>query len=170
MKTRPVAEIRIKEICGLADVSRSTFYTYYEDVYHLLAEIKEEVFAYFTDIVNQYGVSLRRGSQNPEATFERMLHYVADSSNLLQILLSENGNAGFQKQFFQQYINQSRKILQGASEDPKDTSIHEGYSVFVVHGATGLMQYWLKNSIRIPIPTLAKMLVKMVQPTWEDDN
>ncbi|MDR2718962.1 MAG: TetR/AcrR family transcriptional regulator, partial [Treponema sp.] len=37
MKERPVADIGIKEICARAEVSRSTFYVYYENVYHLLA-------------------------------------------------------------------------------------------------------------------------------------
>jgi hypothetical protein len=26
------------------------------------------------------------------------------------------------------------------------------------------MQYWLKNNMHIPIPTLAKMVVKLTQP------
>jgi AcrR family transcriptional regulator len=165
MKTRAVAGIGIKEICALAEVSRSTFYTYYEDVHRLLEDIEEEVLAYFTDMVNKYGVSLKRGNRNSEATFERMLHYIADASNVLQILLSENGDPHFQTRFFQRYIAQSQKILQDSSGDPGDASIREGYSVFVVHGATGLMRYWLKNNMPIPIPTLAKMLVKLTQPT-----
>jgi AcrR family transcriptional regulator len=164
MKTRPVAGIGIKEICALAEISRSTFYTYYEDVYHLLEEIEEEVFAYLDDMVSQYGTTMRRGSQYAEAIFQSMLHYIADSSNMLQILLSENGDIGFQTKVFHQFIPRSQKILQASSENPGETDIHEGYSVFVVHGAVGLVRYWLKNNMHIPIPTLAKMMVKMTLP------
>jgi AcrR family transcriptional regulator len=161
MKTRAAAEIGIKEICALAEVSRSTFYTYYDDVYHLLEEIEEEVIAYFNDMVNT--ISIKHSRREFEAIIQ-MLQYVADNSNSLQILLSENGDPGFQKQFFQRFIPKARKILHDSSENPGEAYDHEGYSVFVVHGAIGLMQYWLKNNMHIPIPVLAKMLVKLTQP------
>jgi hypothetical protein len=93
-----------------------------------------------------------------------MLQYVADNSNSLRILLSENGDPGFQKQFFQRFIPKAQKILHDTSEDPEEAYAHEGYSVFVVHGAIGLMQYWLKNNMHIPIPALAKMLTKLTKP------
>jgi AcrR family transcriptional regulator len=161
MKTRPVAEIGIKEICALAEVSRSTFYTYYEDVHHLLAEIEEEVVVYFEDKVDNIPV---KHSRREFEMIIQMLQYVADTSNVLQILLSEHGDPGFQKQFFQRFIPKARKILHDTAETPGETYIHEGYSVFVVHGAIGLLQYWLKNNMHIPIQVLAKMLVKLTQP------
>jgi AcrR family transcriptional regulator len=162
MKTRAAAEIGIKEICALAEVSRSTFYTYYDDVYHLLEEIEEEVVAYFEDKVDNIPI---KHSRREFETIIQMLQYVADNSNSLQILLSENGDPGFQKQFLQRFIPKARKILHDTSEDPGEAYIHESYSVFVVHGAIGLMQYWLKNNMHIPIPILAKMLTKLTQPT-----
>jgi hypothetical protein len=127
-------------------------------------EIEEGVFTFFTDMINKYSVSLKRGSRYTEATFEKMLHYIADASNVLGILLGENGDPDFQTKFFQRYIALSQKILHDSSGDPRETYIHEGYSIFVVHGATGLMRYWLKNNMHIPIPTLAKMLAKLTQP------
>jgi AcrR family transcriptional regulator len=162
MKTRAVAGIGIKEVCALAELSRSTFYTYYKDVYHLLAEIEEEVVAYFEDKVNN--IPIKHARRELEMIMQ-MLQYVADNSGSLRILLSENGDPGFQQQFFQRFIPYSQKILQDSSKSPVEAYIHEGYSVFVVHGAVGLLQYWLKNNMHIPIPTLAKMLVKLTHPT-----
>jgi AcrR family transcriptional regulator len=162
MKTRPIGEIGIKEICARAELSRSTFYTYYTDVYQLLAEIEEEVVAYFEAMVDD--IPIKQGRREFE-TISQMLQYIADNSNSLRILLSENGDIGFQKQFFQRFISKAQRIiLQGASENSTETYINEGYSVFVVHGAVGLMQYWLKNDMHIPIPTMVKMLIKLTQP------
>jgi AcrR family transcriptional regulator len=164
MKEESILRISIKDICDLADVSRSTFYAHYKDQYDLLRQIQEEVFAYFNDMVNQYDVSMKRGSRESESIIQRMLRYIADNSNSLRILLSENGDIDFQKKFFQHFIVKARNILHDTSENPGETYIHEGYSVFVVHGAIGLMQYWLKNDMHIPIPTLTKMLIKLTQP------
>jgi AcrR family transcriptional regulator len=164
MKEESILRISIKDICDLADVSRSTFYAHYKDQYDLLRQIQEEVFAYFTDMVNQYDVSMKRGSRESESIIQRMLRYIADNSNSLRILLSENGDIDFQKKFFQHFIVKARNILHDTSENPEETYIYEGYSVFVVHGAIGLMRYWLKNDMHIPIPTLTKMLIKLTQP------
>jgi hypothetical protein len=37
------------------------------------------------------------------------------------------------------------------------------YSVFLVHGAIGLIQHWLKNNMDMPIPQLAKMMMKWTE-------
>jgi len=33
----------------------------------------------------------------------------------------------------------------------------------IVNGTIGLIQYWLKNNMHIPVPTLAKMIVKIIE-------
>jgi hypothetical protein len=88
-----------------------------------------------------------------------------DNSNSLQVLLSENGNIVFQKNFVRHFIARLQKVIQRNSDNPEDVHIHEVYSVFVIHGTIGLMQYWLKNNMHIPIPKMAKMLIKLTQET-----
>ena len=163
MKERPVTDIGIKEICARAEISRSTFYVYYENVYHLLAEIEEDLFAYFNDLINQIDVSVKRGSRNHLAAYKKKtLEFITDKDNPLLVLLSENGDINFQKKFFQKLIDQVRKIVQDTVKN-QDTHIHEAYSVFYIHGSIGLIQYLLKNNTHIPNLTLAKVFDKMVQ-------
>ena len=162
MKERPIAEIGIKEICAQAKISRSTFYVYYENVYHLLAEIEEEVFEYFIDLLNQIDISVKRNSRKYLTAYkEKYLEFVADKDNPLLVLLSENGNINFQKEFFQKLTDQVRKIVQETKKN-HDAYIHEAYSVFYIHGSIGLLQYLLKNNTNIPNLTLAKVFDKMV--------
>jgi AcrR family transcriptional regulator len=163
MKERPVTDIGIKEICARTKVSRSTFYVYYENVYHLLEEIEEEMFEYFTDLLNQIHVSVKRGSRKYLAAYkQKYLEFIADKDNPLQVLLSENGDINFQKKFFQKLIDQARQIIQHTAKSP-DAYIHEAYSVFYIHGCIGLMQYLLKNNTHIPNLTLAKVFDRMIE-------
>jgi AcrR family transcriptional regulator len=163
MKNRPVSKIGIKEICALAGVSRSTFYAHYDDVNNLLEQIEEEMLVYFENTVNQH-VSQMKLSNNKEkiAMYQRMLQYIADNGNSVQVLLSENGDIRFQEKFFKKFISYAQNILQSNADNPSEGNIYEGYSVFVVHGAIGLIQYWLRNNMFIPIPEMAKMLVKLM--------
>ena len=163
MKERSVADIGVKEICARAEVSRSTFYVYYENVYDLLAEIEEEAFEYFNDLINQIDVTVKHGNRKYLAAYkQKYLEFIADKDNPLQVLLSENGDINFQKRFFQKLIDQVQKIIHNTVKSP-DAYMHQAQSVFYVHGTIGLIQYLLKNNTHIPNLTLAKVFDKMVQ-------
>ena len=43
LKEKPLNKITVTDICKMADINRSTFYSYYEDVYALLTQIKNEL-------------------------------------------------------------------------------------------------------------------------------
>ena len=39
LKEKPLNKITVTDICKMADINRSTFYSYYEDVYALLTQM-----------------------------------------------------------------------------------------------------------------------------------
>ena len=156
MKSKSILSVSIKDICGLADISRSTFYAHYKDQYDLLAQIEEETLAYFEDMLNKY----RDKHSKKEITqmLEEMLTYIANNGNSIQVLLSENGDLGFQKKMFQHFTNHSQ-IKKYISQKQEDDETQNLYSVFLIHGAIGLVQHWLKTGRSIPVPKLAKMML-----------
>ena len=40
MESKPILSVSIKDICELADISRSTFYSHYKDQYDLLRQVE----------------------------------------------------------------------------------------------------------------------------------
>ena len=162
MKKKSILRITAKEIYEAADIGRTTFYAHYKDQYDLLEEIE-------TDTIEQVEGYLHRNATailNKKDIIENAiisLNYIADNCGLFQVLLGENGNIIFQKKFFLHFIERSQKVLQNKSENPEDVYIHEGYSVYIVNGTIGLIQYWLKNNMHIPIPVLAKMIIKIIE-------
>ncbi|MCL2265577.1 MAG: TetR/AcrR family transcriptional regulator [Treponema sp.] len=154
MKTKPILSITIKDICELADMSRSTFYAHYNDQYDLLRQIEKETLAYFENMLNMYNDKLNR--KDITQMLEEMLTYIANNSNSIQVLLSENGDISFQKKIFQHFIN-NKQVTKYFSVEQKGNEDY--YSVFLIHGAIGLVQHWLKNSASMPVPQLAKMLI-----------
>ena len=51
MRTKPLAKIRVSELCELAEIERSTFYYHFKDKYDLVAWIFYQS-AYGTDIIS----------------------------------------------------------------------------------------------------------------------
>jgi len=157
MKNKSILSISIKDICDLADISRSTFYAHYKDQYDLLRQIEEETLAYFENMLDKY--KDKHSKKETTQMLEEMLTYIANNFNSIQVLLSENGDILFQKKLFQHFTNHSL-VTDYLAERQKDDEARAYYSVFIVHGSIGLVQHWLKTNMSIPVPQLAKMLLQ----------
>ncbi|MDR2952947.1 MAG: TetR/AcrR family transcriptional regulator [Treponema sp.] len=159
MKEKPILSITVKDICDLADISRSTFYIHYKDQYDLLKQIEDETLAYFEDILNSY-----KDKQSKKDTYEmveEMLTYIANNGNTIHVLLSEKGDIDFQKKLLYYFIMHNQITKYFSEKLSEETRPY--YSVFLVHGAIGLIQHWLKDGMTLPVPQLAKMLMKWTE-------
>ena len=54
LKEKPVAKITVKEICGHAEINRSTFYKHYQDVYDLMEKLENEAVEAFEKLLDSY--------------------------------------------------------------------------------------------------------------------
>jgi AcrR family transcriptional regulator len=157
MAQKPITKITIKEICENADVNRTTFYAHYQDQYDLLLQIEEETLVYFDDMLNKYNNKLNK--REVIEMLEKMLHYIASNHNSIQVLLSENGDIGFQKKVFKRFA-QHELVLKYLAEEKFEEKTTGYYYVYVINGSVGLIQHWLKNNMDMPVPELARILVR----------
>ena len=160
MKTKSILNVSIKDICELADISRSTFYAHYKDQYDLLRHIEEETLAYLEDMLNRY--KDKHSKKETAQMVEEMLTYMANNGNSIQVLLSENGDLAFQKKLFEHFTNHNL-VTNYFSDKQQDDETKKYYSVFLINGYIGLIQHWLKTGMSIPIPQLTKMLLKWAE-------
>jgi AcrR family transcriptional regulator len=161
MKQRPITDITIKEICGLADVSRPTFYTHYRDQYDLLQGIEDEIIAYFENALFVKKTK-KQGKREITLMIENVLQYIESNSNSVQVLLSENGDIGFQRKIFSRYVNYVQYMMKNYSEKASGEEKNEYYSIYTVHGIIAIVHHWLKNSMKIKRQDLARMIVELM--------
>jgi AcrR family transcriptional regulator len=160
LEQKPIGKITIKELCENADLNRTTFYAHYRDQYDLLRQTEEETLAFFEDMLDKY--DNRRSRPEVTEMLGEMLTFIANNSNSIQVLLSENGDINFQKKLFRYFIN-NKQITKYFHEKMTDSKTKEYYSVFMINGTLGLIQHWLKNNMTITIPHLVRMILKMTQ-------
>jgi AcrR family transcriptional regulator len=163
MKQRPITDISIKEICALADVSRPTFYAHYRDQYDLLQSIEDETSAFFENVIFADGTK-KLSKREIALKFEEVFQYIETNSNSVQVLLSENGDIGFQRKIFRQFIARLQHVMTHYSEKKLDEGKNEYYSVFIVHGSSSLVHQWLKCGMNIPKNELPTMLIELIDP------
>jgi AcrR family transcriptional regulator len=165
MKTKSILNITVKEICEAAGVSRTTFYAYYKDQYDILRQMEKEILADVDKFTLKYSSS---GEMAPirelVIIFEPMLQYIVANSNSIQVLLSENGESGFQRRLFSRYIiGHMRKLKKSQSSALIDERYLKYYSVFVRDGFIAIVQEWLKSGMDININDMAKIFAKMLR-------
>ena len=166
MADKSILKITINEICERAGVSRSTFYTYYNDQYDLLKQIEEQTFKGMEHIVQKYHTEYKKIKKiNPvkmEETIQGFLQYIAENNDSIQVLLSENGDYLFQKRFFNSSIESLREFRKEERQNAVDYETIKCYSLFLVGGFLVLIQDWLKNGMDIPMTKIAKVMASMM--------
>jgi AcrR family transcriptional regulator len=164
VKEKSILDISIKEICERAGLSRSTFYLYYHDQYELLRKIEEEAFIEMEKIFSPYKSGERKSDGRVTTAFlQDILQSIADNSNSIHILLSENGDGAFQKRFFRNGIESIRQFTEATGVKPQDKGVATYRSVFLAGGILSLVQEWLQNGMDTPVPDLAKMLARLIR-------
>jgi AcrR family transcriptional regulator len=156
MKEKPITKITIKELCEKADINRTTFYAHYRDQYDLLKQIEEETLGSIEDMLNKYDD--KRSKREVLEMVEEILGFIAGNSSSLQVLLSENGDIGFQKKLFRHFMLKEQVMKYFPKKSIREET-KEYWSVYIINGAVGLVQYWLKNNMSIPVPELARILM-----------
>jgi AcrR family transcriptional regulator len=151
MRTTPIRNIPIKAICADAGVSRSTFYTYYDDQYDLLEEIQNETLNNFDA---EYSKHLKEPARREGSSYyEEGLRYIIDNHDSIQVLLGENGDINFQKKVIEERI----MVTKERAEKSIDEKIKRSYSVFFVNGSLAMLQDWIKHGMDVPISEMAKL-------------
>jgi AcrR family transcriptional regulator len=162
MKEKPVTKITIKELCEKADINRTTFYAHYRDQYDLIRQMEEETLGYFEDMLNKYGN--KRSRLEVLEMVEEILGFIAGNSSSLQVLLSENGDLGFQKKLFRHFMLKEQVMKYFPKKSIREET-KEYWSVYVINGAIGLLQYWLKDNMSAPVSELARILMLL---SWNE--
>jgi AcrR family transcriptional regulator len=163
MKTKPIIQISVKEICDSADIGRSTFYVHYEDQYDLLRQIEDEAFFNFEAAFEKNKAVTEATNRDIVRMIEEVFQFIANNSSSIQVLISENGDIGFQKKLFRRVTMHSQQLIKKYRNSPEEKGKDEYYSVFIVQGSIALVQHWLSKNMDLPIPEIAKMLIKLTQ-------
>ena len=147
LETKGFYQTRVSDILSKADVSRSTFYSYYEDKYQLLHNLQNELFEGLANIARRIrseqfsSLADNQGECNP--LFAEYFCYVRDNERLWNIFITGQGGSNFPDQMsrflFQQMIDTQKAWSNG--KDPEIPDVHSG--VLCSWAYVALITYWL---------------------------
>jgi AcrR family transcriptional regulator len=151
MESHPLSAIKVTQICELADVNRSTFYSYYDDIFELLDEMENE-------IIEKIPTQEKLGRTTVKVVAERFtvfFDYVKENKKTFSILLNENsrGFANKMMTFVVEHFSPN-----GMSE--ADPELRYGY-IFAMNGVIGIMKEWIKEDFPFTPAKFAELAIKM---------
>ena len=150
LQEKPINKITVTDVCKLADINRSTFYSHYEDVYALLASIQNELFE---------NVVLTLTTEN---WFEEVLQLVDQNKDLCQALIGPHGDSSFIRQLIYLGYDNSmkfwKKMYPNASPETRDYAY-----AFVSNGVIGILENWVCSGYKLGIDEVGKILMGLRQ-------
>ncbi len=138
LNEKSINSVTVKEICELADVNRSTFYTHYTDQYHLLEQIESELIQDMERYLNSFNFEVEE--ETMEMT-EKLLEYLASKSEECKTLLNEHTDSTFQHKVTA--VAHRFIMHEGLAARKIDPKVSEYIGSFIVNGSINMMKLWL---------------------------
>ncbi len=146
MQDRPINKITVTDICKAADINRSTFYSYYEDVYDLLSAIQNELFE---------NVMLTLSQEN---WFEDILKLVDENRDLCQVLLGPHGDSSFLRELI--YLGYENGVAMWKENYPDATpEMLDYFYSYMSFGVIGILENWIFSGYTLSIKEVGEMLM-----------
>jgi AcrR family transcriptional regulator len=157
LRQKAISVITIKEICDRADISRSTFYAYYDSPIDMFRKIEDEFLVFVQRTLEQY--DFKNKKDEALAMFNDILKFITENVNTVRVLLGENGDIGFQKALIT--LLHEKDVLNFNTKKEIESNVRDYFFSFAISGSIGLIQHWLKNNRDRSPEEVAMMLLRL---------
>ncbi len=146
MQDKPINKITVTDICKAADINRSTFYSYYEDVYALLTSIQNELFENVVFTLSK------------ENWFDDLLRLVDENRDLCQVLMGPHGDSSFVRQLI--YLGYENSMKLWRHMYPKASpELLDYFYAYMSSGVIGVLENWICSDYELDIEEVGRMLM-----------
>lgn len=155
MLEKNIENISIRELADKADISRSTFYMHYQDIYDLYGQIENEVFAEMNSILYS--------THDYRIVFETLIDYFYNQSDICRIYLCNKINTNFHDMLISFLEDKYFEIL--AYELP-GIAIQDSWKFicrYQIEGFIASVRLWLETGLDFPKDEFAKLITDIDQ-------
>lgn len=153
LETKDIKEITVKELTEAADVNRSTFYFYYEDIYDMVKQMQNEIYDVFYETVID---SSEKVTQVEEYVgyIKRFFDFCKDNEIQCKFVLSNDINNELTekiKKAVRSNIPDSRLVY------PATSPAHY-LTTFAISGITGTVIEWIEDGMQADAQEMAQFI------------
>ncbi len=157
LEKKPLNEITVKELAEAADINRSTFYFYYEDIYDMVDQLQNEIYDVFVETV----VKPKNSMTSLEEYFEyieRFFNFCKDNTAQCEFVLNNDIN--------NKLIDRIKAVVRENVPDsvkayPLPSPLYY-LTTFAISAITGVVVQWLADGM----PTDPTDMVRFISVTY----
>lgn len=153
LEEKNINQITVTELTTLADVNRSTFYLYYNDIYDMMDKIQQEIYAFFLETVVKFNSSF-----NDIESFvlycSRFLEFCRDNCAVCRFITRNDCNNHLAEKIklaVRCVIPDSAKVF--PENDPRNY-----LTTFALSGMLATILEWMNNGMKISAEDMARFL------------
>jgi AcrR family transcriptional regulator len=156
LKEKPLEKITVKELCMVAGINRTTFYTHYSDIFDLMRQIKEMM---ISDVIRHVTSHMRASQDDKRASLVEYLRYMKSNSQLYLILVEEFGPDSLRQRAWDAA---KRCYLNACGRDDRASDFREELMlIYRTYGMTAVIEKWLRDNEPINEYELVDMLQEL---------
>lgn len=159
LKKTDIHNIKVKQLTADLNMSRSTFYTYYDSIFSVLQRIEDEFWDEFLSTVKGFWrLPLdRKYFKTPHPHMVKGFYYLSEHRRIPSVLWGPHGDVQFQFKCKKTIEDVFYPPEIARSFYPVNTKYHVHY---VVGGHLDALNYWIQNDCPISPEKLALFLYK----------
>lgn len=138
METKDVKDISVKELSDLADINRGTFYLHYSDVYDMLAQLEDELFVEFYEIIDRT-LKPDTAVHAPRVTLLEIFSFLERHRLVARAMVGPHGDLAFVTRLKDLVKERLDSILIASRADCNGCYLE----AFAVSGCIGVIETWL---------------------------
>lgn len=142
LETKDITEITVKELTDAADVNRSTFYFYYDDIYDMVRQMQNEIFDVFYNEV----IKSEKRVENVEeyvGYVKRFFDFCKENELQCRFVLNNDIN----NELMARIKNAVRDNIPDSSQVFPASSPAHYLTTFAISGITGAIVEWIEDGM-----------------------
>lgn len=149
---KDVNNITVKELADGADISRKTFYNYYDGVYQVVDEIDSEIVSSLHDALQ--GVDFRHAIEHPYIIYEKLTAIINRDMDFYGYLFKMRGNNRLVAKITALLKERAIEVIRTQLPIPDDSlNTIAGYAIA---GMVSAYQDWFNSDRSVPIERLSE--------------
>lgn len=163
LERNPSEKISVTDICKVADVNRSTFYMYYEDIIMLRKDIENDVLAQIP-VLSDMPETITSDEQFVDI-LERFFSYIQENRRMFRILILQSDNRAFNRRLIENVLEKYH------FDSTVDNHLLAKYEyVFIVSGVIGLLGSWIEDDFPMSAKKFSRLVLQMALMAAEIEN
>jgi len=143
LENKAIGDIKVTEVCKMADINRTTFYRYYDDVFKCVESIE-------TEFIESIEPSKH---MNPVEGFEKLLSAFYNQKRLSNLVFIEGKTKLIDR--IQQTIENS------GAKKPKFNQYDKYQEAYMMAGMLAIMKKWVKGGMPETPKELSKIIIQI---------